>query len=341
LLGFVLLAGSGRYPSGVADTGARWGAIAVIAIACAGYGWVSDAWAGFDALLTVAAVRILIPRSTVADGLVLAAVDRHSHARYVHRLRTVRTIAAAERQFHRDSVAAIAQTTGDRLSVEEYESRSRDFQRRAAGSDDQGLIDRGLGTLAGSTPWESALAGLGYGTLVGLPLMAEIFVRTNVSSLSVFQAGSVLALAVVALHTARWLIYGAVYGYFYTRLRGKTAYAKAIWFAAILSVPELAASWPTYTSQPVAVGSAVVVLRLFAFAAVLATLWEMRQARRAETGWDTVRNLRSVRALAAPGSAIVLALVTALATTFANTEIPQLISPQQSQPSVSSPAHPN
>ena len=339
-LGVALMIRSGRDAGGVVDAGSRRGAIALLAIACAGYGWVSDPWAGFVVLLTIAAGRVLLPSSTTADGLILANVERRAHSRNVHRLQMMRTITASERQFHRDSVAALALNTSDRLSVAEYEKRSREFRQRTALASDQGLIGHALGTLAGSSPWESALAGLGFGTLIGLPLMAEIFVRTNVSALSVFQAGSILALAVVALHTARWLIYGLVYGYFYTRLRGQSAYAKAIWFAAIMTVPELAASWPTSTSQSVALGSAVVVLRLFAFAGVLATLWEIRQARRAGTGWDGVRNLRSMRALAAPSSAILLAVVTALATALASTEIPQWISPQQSKPSVSSTSHP-
>jgi hypothetical protein len=333
--GISVMAKAGGAASGVVDARARIGAIAVLAVTCSGFDWISPSWAGFCSTLTIIAGFVLLPRSRTQWARILATVGQREHLRHVLRLQQARTKAAVDRRYHYDSAAAIAD---EKLTMADYEGKSARLRLESAKAADPRRTELALGTLAGSDPWHSGLAGLSLGTIIGLPLMVATVARSAESTWSAFQAGSVLALALIVLHVARWSAYGLVYGYFYPMLRGRTAFAKSAWFAAVLLVPELTVPWVTHTPSSVVRNLGIDTVQLFAFAAVLALAWEFRQARRAGVSWDGVRDLRSLRALAAPAGAILLALVTAAATTLANEEIPTWVAPSQTQTAPTAPA---
>lgn len=332
--GVGMLAYCGRTTETGVDFRTRYAAMAVLGVACAGYGILSDSWSGFTTLLTVAAVNVLMPRARRSRARLLARPDTAAHTTYIGRLLRLRTLAAAEQQFHRDAVAKIADET---MSPAEYTTRSGELRRLSSSGTTFGAAELALGTLAGCRPWSSGVAGLAVGAAVSIPLTVETIVQTDAQAWDLAHTGSALALGLVILHIMRWSIYGFVYGYFYTWLRGSTAYAKAAWMAGCLLAPELAMAWPLLAAESRPFGLALVGAQLGAFFAVLATVWEIRQARRAWMTWGAVRNLRSIRALAAPSSAILLALVTATATALADSEIPRWVAPPSAPVTVQTP----
>lgn len=214
--------------------------------------------------------------------------------------------------------------------MDEYLQVSNRLRHESAQAGDPRHVELALGTFTGESPWSSAVAGLALGALVGLPLMLVTLVRAAASTWSAEQAGSIAALGLIIVHAARWAVFGLVYGYFYPRLRGRSAFPKAAWFTAAMLPVELVVAWLSNNGTADLSALGIATIQLCAFAAVLALAWETRQARRAGVGWGGIRDLRSLRTLAAPVGAVVLAAVTAAATTFASTEVPTWVAPQQS-----------
>jgi hypothetical protein len=90
---------------------------------------------------------------------------------------------------------------------------------------------------------------------------------------------------------------------------------------------EMFAAWPTLLPHTRALGLLLAGAQTAAFAMLLAVVWEIRTARLADMGWNSVRDLRSLRAIAPPVVAVLVAVTTALVASGA----PILLKPPSAQ----------
>lgn len=326
---------AGRSPEAVADRHTVTAATALVAISATGLGWLPLSWLGLIGLMAAGAVRFLLPDERAADAVALASIGENRHTDFIRTLRQHRTLAAAEAMFYRDSAGKLA---SGKLSISDYSQRGAMFAGQAALRPNARHLERVLGSIVGQTPWESGLAGCAAGTVIGAPIAVATFLQSGQTLTSVFIQQSLAWIAIAFLHLSRWSIYGLIFGYFFPRLRGANAYTKAVRFSALLIPVEVAMAWPSLLPNSRLLGLGLAIGEAIAFALLLATTWEIRTARRSGVNWGTLRDLKSLRTLAAPIGAVAIAAVTALAAAFATVEAPLLVTP--SPPAVTSPTAP-
>jgi hypothetical protein len=214
-----------------------------------------------------------------------------------------------------------------------FEERRAGLER--TGDEQAGHVDSDLAltTLAGRTPWQNALAALTVGTLLSLPFS----VVRIIESAGTWQAGGVeLLFAVLPLLTLPVLC--MVFGYFYPRVRGGDPIAKSgalLIVALLIEAPVYARTLMTATSEDSNVPGAQtpqealisVLVAVGAIAVVtigLGLWWEWRLMSLAGEPWARLRNIRTVRALAAPVLAVAIAIGTTAATALVNNVIAPL-----------------
>ena len=143
----------------------------------------------------------------------------------------------------------------------------------------------------------------------------------------------------LGLHWARWFVYALVFGYFYPLLRGSSPVAKSLALGAAVLATEVLPIFGASTSSAVdssvlapvsphdlAWATAIRVGQIIVFFATLGLLWERWLANAAGYRWDRVRNIHSLRALAAPAGTVVIAAATAAATALAGAAVAGLLS---------------
>jgi hypothetical protein len=140
----------------------------------------------------------------------------------------------------------------------------------------------------------------------------------------------------VVRRLGRWAAYGFFFGCFYPSLRGDTPVAKALIVAAALVVPESlltlftsAAETPLGVLGATALRAAQVVAVMF----LLGVIWEYRLARLARAPWTYIRDLRRMSALAAPLTAVAVAVASALIAVL----VPELLGTAQPPPTGAAP----
>ncbi|NJP97511.1 hypothetical protein HCN51_50205 [Nonomuraea sp. FMUSA5-5] len=279
----------------------------------------SDPVAGIMILLVWAGVVVLLPAPRAE---LLRAVPPEEHRRLVRDLIRRRSARAA--------LTALLRQPGE---GDDFEQRRQALER--AGDEHEGPLDSDLAltTLAGRTPWQNALASLGVGAALSLPFSV---VRIS-ESLQGLQAGpQEVAAAALALLSLPAL--SMVSGYFYPRVRGTTPVAKCLAFFLAALLVEL----PTYVYTlvrtsiaqdgwvvpPTADGALVGVLVAAGNIAVvsigLGLWWEWRLTWLAGEPWGRIRDVRTLRALAAPLAAVAIAAATTAATAMVNNVIAPL-----------------
>ncbi|NUW37024.1 hypothetical protein HTZ77_37325 [Nonomuraea sp. SMC257] len=227
-------------------------------------------------------------------------------------------------------------------------------ERRAAleraGDDHSRSIDSdyALTTLAGRTPWQNALAGLAAGLLLSLPfstvrIIASIDSGQSEDDQVLLAALSLLSLPVLCM----------VFGYFYPRVRGLTPVTESMALLVAALLIELPAYMQTLviavttphldqqnlpTPQQAWIGVLVAVGNIAVVSIGLGLWWEWRLMWLAAEPWGRLRDVRTLRALAAPLAAVVIATATATtATALVNNVIAPLPSGQTAPPATSSP----
>ncbi|MBT2233146.1 hypothetical protein [Nonomuraea sp. NEAU-A123] len=239
------------------------------------------------------------------------------------------------------------QGTGSELSSEDFDERRAALER--AGDDWTGPVDSDLAfsTLAGRTPWQNGMAALLVGTLLSLPLSAVRIIEAAGS----WQSGGlefVLALSPLLTLPALCMIFG----YFYPRVRGANPIAKSL----VLLVAALLIELPTYvrtlvvastqgpslsdmpppTPREALISVLVAVGDIAVVSLGLGLWWEWRLMSLAGEPWVRIRNIRTLRALAAPLAAIAIAIGTTAATALVNNVIaplPTVQAPPEKSPS--------
>lgn len=197
-----------------------------------------------------------------------------------------------------------------------------------------------LGTSAGNNAWRNGVAAAGYTLALSVPVLlyeAWAFYISTITSGSSLDAFDGLDLLNILRHLARWLAYGLVFGYFYPLVRGRSPLAKAAALMVAMLVPELllvaASGSVPQLAAPGDHGWVAVAIRGGQVVAVclgLGLAWERRLCRLAGLTWGRVRNLRSIRALGAPVTTVIVAVATAAGTALAGGTI--ATHPNQNEP---------
>ncbi|TYB70170.1 hypothetical protein FXF51_03610 [Nonomuraea sp. PA05] len=232
-----------------------------------------------------------------------------------------------KRRSARTALTALLRQPGE---GDDFEQRRQALER--AGDERDGTLDSdlALSTLAGRTPWQNGLASFWVGLGLSLPFSAVRIVE----SVRAGQTG-VPELAAAALAVVSLPLLCMVFGYFYPRVRGTHPVAKCL----SLFVTALLVELPTYMltllvassggvvpstlGEPLA-GVLVAVGNTAVVSIGLGLWWEWRLMWLAGEPWGRVRNVRTLRALAAPLAAVSIAVATTAATALVNNVIAPL-----------------
>jgi hypothetical protein len=120
------------------------------------------------------------------------------------------------------------------------------------------------------------------------------------------------------LYVLRWMGYAFAFGYFYPAIGGETPTAKAARLLPVVAVSEVAAL--VSRSAPdveTAILAACLCGQAIVFAFGLALVWEWRLSHRGGVAWGSVRDFRTLRALAVPVSTVLVAVLTTAVTIVA------------------------
>lgn len=188
--------------------------------------------------------------------------------------------------------------------------------------------DLALATMAGRTPWQNGLAAFRAGVVLSLPYSA---VRISASVRGGQAESYEILYAALALLSLPVLC--MVFGYFYPRVRGTGPIAKSLSFLLAALLVELPLSMYTLVATTVTtdaggnealVGVLVAAGNIAVVSIGLGLWWEWRLMWLAGEPWARVRNVRTLRALAAPLAAVSIAIATAAATALVNNVIAPL-----------------
>ncbi len=182
-----------------------------------------------------------------------------------------------------------------------------------------------LATAAGCTPWHNGVHAFVISLLLSTPFVL-VFGWPSGADLSSFVFDSRYLLTLPA--------FGFLFGYFYPRIRGTQPMTKALHLMAAALVTELSAYLPTLFEPDVGVAdkvqvTAIVVGEVALVCIGLGLYWEWRIMHLAGEPWARVRNIRSVRSLATPLLAVVIAAGTTAATSAAGQTVDRILKGDQ------------
>ncbi|WP_066363977.1 carbohydrate-binding protein [Herbidospora mongoliensis] len=268
---------------------------------------------GLASLVALAAVWWLLSGAAAKRPPEFAAITTEAHAAVV--------AAAIHRRFMRLALRHLYRTGRTRLGTGEMTAASFEEQRTALegaiASDHPGAVDPDLAfaTSGGRTPWQNGVAGLLVALAVTVPFTL-VYKRPFAEPTD----------AVTHLLGTRMFLglplFGLIYGYFYPRIRGDHPLSKAANLLVAVLLVEVAAILPElFGAEPPGDRLrllAIVMGEVTLLAVVLGLFWEGRLMRLAREPWHRIRGLLSVRGLAAPLSALTIAVVTTVGAPFAN-----------------------
>ncbi|WP_049571311.1 hypothetical protein [Nonomuraea sp. SBT364] len=255
-------------------------------------------------------------------------VEPADQAGHRHLIRTAlhrRLLLIAEQELYRIGRGKIG--NGD-LSMDAFDKQRRDLE--SALHRHGGHPETAFATAAGCSPWHNGVHAFIVSLLLSLPFLFVYGLPTGLDLSSfVFEARSLIALPA----------YGFVFGYFYSRVRGTQPMTKALHLMAAALVTELSGYLSALVEPDIGPDAklqvvAIVVGEVALVCIGLGLYWEWRLMHLAGEPWGRVRNVRSLRSLATPLLAIVIAAVTTAATSAAGQTVDRILrgDQQTSQP---------
>ncbi|MFC5830163.1 hypothetical protein [Nonomuraea insulae] len=255
------------------------------------------------------------PRVTIVEPL-----DQEEHRRLVRAALHNRLLLVSEQDLYRYGRGRIG--AGD-LSMADFE------QQRSALESAMNRHGRhpetAFATTAGCTPWHNGIHAFTVSLLLSLPF-ALVYGWPEGVDLTSF------------IFDGRYLItlpaFGFLFGYFYPRIRGTQPMTKALHLTAAALLTELSGYLSTLAEPDIgAIDKAqvvgIVVGQVMMVCIGLGLFWEWRTMHLAGEPWARVRNLRSVRSLAAPTLALVLAAGTTAASSAAGQTVDRILKGDQ------------
>ncbi|MGR6915071.1 hypothetical protein ACU635_12565 [[Actinomadura] parvosata] len=180
-------------------------------------------------------------------------------------------------------------------------------------------------TSAGCSPWYNGIQAFTVSLLLSLPF-ALVYGWPEGVDLTSF------------IFDGRYLItlpaFGFLFGYFYPRVRGTQPMTKALHLTAAALLTELSGYLSTLAEPDIGAFDktqvvAIVVGQVMMVCVGLGLFWEWRIMHLAGEPWARVRNLRSIRSLAAPTLALVLAAGTTAASSAAGQTVDRILKGDQ------------
>ncbi|MER6947135.1 hypothetical protein ABT294_24175 [Nonomuraea sp. NPDC000554] len=215
------------------------------------------------------------------------------------------------------------------LSMAEFDARRHDLEQslRAHGRHPE----TAFATAAGCTPWHNGVQAFVVSLLLSLPLLL-VYGWPSGPDLTSF------------LFDARYLLtlpaFGFLFGYFYPRIRGTQPMTKALYLMAAALLTELSGYLSTLAAPDLGALDKLQVVAIVVGGGALVCIglglyWEWRVMHLAGEPWARVRNVRSVRSLATPLVAIVIAAGTTAATSAAGQTVDRILKGDQGTSSLS------
>ncbi|MDA0637689.1 hypothetical protein OUY22_30140 [Nonomuraea sp. MCN248] len=242
--------------------------------------------------------------------------DQEEHRELIRAALHRRLLLGFEQELYR--------TGRGRLGAGELTMAEFDRQREAV---DTALRGHGshpetaFATAAGCSPWHNGVHGFIVSLLLSLPFLIVFGVPIGADLSSfVFEARSVIALPA----------FGFLFGYFYPRIRGTQPMTKALNLMAAALATELsgyvaALAEPDLGAMDKVQVVAIIVGKVALVSIGLGLYWEWRIMHLAGEPWARVRNIRSLRSLATPLLAIMIAAITTAATSAAGQTVDRIL----------------
>jgi hypothetical protein len=265
--------------------------------------WVSARW-----LLTG-------PRTDVAEP-----ATQEEHRRLIRSALHKRLLLIAEQELYR--MGRIRLGAGD-MSMSEFDQRRHALE--AALREHGRHPETAFATAAGCTPWLNGVHAFTVSLLLSLPFALVYGWPEGVDLTSfIFDGRYLLTLPA----------FGFLFGYFYPRVRGTQPMTKALHLTAAALLTSLAGYLSTLVEPDIGAFDKVqvvgiVVGQVMMVCVGLGLFWEWRIMHLADEPWARVRNLRSVRSLAAPTLALVLAAGTTAASSAAGQTVDRILKGDQ------------
>ncbi|SEG93786.1 hypothetical protein SAMN05444920_108191 [Nonomuraea solani] len=255
------------------------------------------------------------PRPAIAEP-----VTQEEHRQLVRAALHKRLLLISEQELYRIGRGRIG--AGD-LSMNDFEQQRTILE--AALNRHGRHPETAFATAAGCTPWHNGVHAFTVSLLLSLPF-ALVYGWPEGVDLTSF------------IFDGRYLItlpaFGFLFGFFYPRIRGTQPMTKALHLTAAALMTELSGYLSTLAEPDIGpfdkvqvVG--IVVGQVMMVCIGLGLFWEWRTMHLAGEPWTRVRNLRSIRSLAAPTLALVLAAGTTAATSAAGQTVDRILKGDQ------------
>ncbi|NUS15620.1 MAG: hypothetical protein HOY69_30215 [Streptomyces sp.] len=265
---------------------------------------------GYYLALLIAAIGFawLLPPGDEKRAVRLHTTSPVAHNRRMHALLKDQTLAAGRREFLTASRTALAQ---GELTARQWSARWRGLgalgARGTAPQHSVNLRLAALGTSGGRTAFRNGTAAGVLLAVLSVPWLAYT-VPPSLSADFPYDAQ-------VWAYALRWAVYGFVYGYAYSWLRGGSPIGKSLCLLAVVLPAELAQLlYRGLEPKDFAQQLALTTGNCLAIFLILGLYWEARLVRTAGLRWGQIRNFRSVSAAAIPATTVLVASATALAT---------------------------
>ncbi len=209
------------------------------------------------------------------------------------------------------------------LTMTEFDAQRHDLE--AALREHGGHPETALATSAACTPWHNGVHAFVVSLLLSSPFVLVFGWPTGVDLTTVvFDARYLLTLPA----------FGFLFGYFYPRIRGTQPMTKALYLMSAALLTELSAYVPALFEPDIGVMDKVQVVAIVVGEVALVCIglglyWEWRIMHLAGEPWARVRNIRSVRSLATPLLAVIIAAGTTAATSAAGQTVDRILKGDQ------------
>ncbi len=259
----------------------------------------------------------------------LSNVNRRIHARLL-RLSSQRTKISTLAALHFRTQASRSDSDDidiSKMMQQQHRLDSAAGMFRAVRSRYVGLTQAAQGSSGGYSPAENACFGLSVAFAVSMPFMVFELLPFISSLRQDLDRYSPIEIVVTMLHYVRWIAMGGIFGYFYPAIRGRVPVRKAM--ALLLAVAPIELFGVDF-AEPAAVFLPAIAIKtgfLLFFTLSLGLAWEWRLARAASVHWGRVRDFSRLKSFLVPVSTVIIAGVTALATSVASAAVNEMVQP--------------
>ncbi|MEV0378605.1 hypothetical protein [Nonomuraea sp. NPDC050643] len=255
------------------------------------------------------------PRPAIAEP-----ITQEEHRRLIRAALHKRLLLISEQELYRIGRGRIG---AGEMSMADFEDQRNTLE--AALNRHGRHPETAFATACGCTPWHNGVHAFTVSLLHSLPFTMVYGLPEGVDLTSFIFDG-------------RYLItlpaFGFLFGYFYPRVRGTQPMTKALHLTVAALLTELSGYLSTlvepdigFVDKAQVVG--IVVGQVTMVCVGLGLFWEWRTMHLAGEPWARVRNLRSIRSLAAPTLALVLAAGTTAATSAAGQTVDRILKGDQ------------